>query len=180
MWWCLRRVSSLWLKRLIESTGSGRAAAFHSMKSVHKSVLIWHSAQEMYDLVTGVDRYPEFLPWCDHSRVLAQTETEMTAEVGISIGGVKQSFVTRNEQQPGRQVRLNLVKGPFSSLHGLWQFTPIGAPGQNACRVDLTLDYDFSNRLLAAVVGPVFDRIANNLVDAFVKRADALHGAGSP
>lgn len=149
------------------------------MKSVHKSVLIWHGAQEMYDLVTGVDRYPEFLPWCDHSKILAQTETEMTAEVGIAIAGVKQSFVTRNEHQPGRQVRLHLVRGPFSSLDGLWQFTPIGQAGQDACRVELTLDYDFSSRLLEKVVGPVFDRIANNLVDAFVKRADALHGTGS-
>jgi ribosome-associated toxin RatA of RatAB toxin-antitoxin module len=149
------------------------------MKSVHKSVLIWHSAQEMYDLVTGVDRYPEFLPWCDHSKILAQTETEMTAEVGIAIAGVKQSFVTRNEHQPGRQVRLHLVRGPFSSLDGLWQFTPIGQVGQEACRVELTLDYDFSSRLLEKVVGPVFDRIANNLVDAFVKRADALHRTGS-
>ena len=146
------------------------------MKSVHKSVLIWYSAAEMYALVTDVARYPDFLPWCSHARVLAETETGMTAEVGISFKGVTQSFTTRNEHTPGREVRLHLVDGPFSRLEGDWVFTPVGDDAQRACRVGLKLDYGFSNNLLAAVVGPVFDRIAGSLVDAFVKRAEQVYG----
>ncbi len=146
------------------------------MKSVHKSVLIWYDAQEMFQLVIDVPRYPEFLPWCDHARVLSETETGMTAEVGIAFKGVKQSFVTRNEHVAGREVRLHLVSGPFSNLEGDWRFTPVGEGGQRACRVDLKLNYGFSSRLLATVVGPVFDRIAANLVDAFVKRAEQVYG----
>lgn len=149
------------------------------MKSVHKSVLIWYSARQMYDLVTDVARYPEFLPWCDHSRVIAESEEQMTAEVGINLKAVKQSFVTRNEHDPGRAVRLHLVSGPFSNLEGEWKFTPVGEAGLKACRVDLQLAYGFSNKMLATVVGPVFDRIARSLVDAFVKRAEQVYGGGA-
>ena len=146
------------------------------MKSVHKSVLIWYSAAEMYAPVTDVARYHEFLPWCSHARVLAETESGMTAEVGIAFKGVTQSFTTRNEHTLDREVRLHLVDGPFSRLEGDWVFTPVGDGAQRACRVGLKLDYGFSNNLLAAVVGPVFDRIAGSLVDAFVKRAEQVYG----
>lgn len=149
------------------------------MKSVHKSVLIWYSAPEMYALVTDVASYPEFLPWCDRARVLEQGEGGMTAEVGIAFKGVRQSFTTRNEHVPGREVRLHLVRGPFSTLEGTWKFQPVGEGGQRACRVDLVLDYGFSSTMLATVVGPVFDRIAGSLVDAFVKRAEQVYGAAA-
>ena len=147
------------------------------MKSVHKSVLIWYTAQEMFDLVVDVARYPEFLPWCNFAKVLTQDEHGMTAEVGIAFKGVKQSFTTRNEHVPGREVRLHLVNGPFSKLEGVWTFTPVGDDGQRACRIDLKMDYGFSNALLATLVGPVFDKIASSMVDAFVQRAEQVYGA---
>ena len=149
------------------------------MKSVHKSVLIWYSAQEMFDLVVDVARYPEFLPWCSHARVLTEDAHGMTAEVGIGFKGVKQSFTTRNEHLPGREVRLHLVNGPFSKLEGIWTFTPVGGEGQRACRIDLKLDYGFSNALLATLVGPVFDKIATSMVEAFVQRAEQVYGAAA-
>lgn len=147
------------------------------MKSVHKSVLIWYTAEEMFDLVTDVARYPEFLPWCNHAKVLSAGGHGMTAEVGIAFKGVKQSFTTRNEHVPGREVRLHLVNGPFSKLEGVWTFTPVGGEGQRACRIDLRLDYGFSSALLATLVGPVFDKIASSMVDAFVQRAEQVYGA---
>ncbi|MFZ9286419.1 MAG: type II toxin-antitoxin system RatA family toxin [Burkholderiaceae bacterium] len=146
------------------------------MKHVHKSVLIWYSAEEMFALVTDVDSYPKFLPWCDHAQVLERAPDGMTAEVGISFGGVRQTFTTRNQHEAGRRVSLALVKGPFSNLHGEWRFTPVGAEGERACRVELDLRYGFRNAALATLVGPVFDRIAGSLVDAFVKRAGQVHG----
>ncbi|MDF1482545.1 type II toxin-antitoxin system RatA family toxin [Extensimonas sp. H3M7-6] len=146
------------------------------MKNVHKSVLIWYSPQEMFDLVTQVEHYPEFLPWCDHAAVLERTPTGMLAEVGIALGGIRHTFVTRNTHAPGRHVQVQLVKGPFSKLEGDWQFHPVGDGAQRACRVELRLHYGFSSKALAALVGPVFDRIASSLVDAFVQRAEKVYG----
>ena len=147
------------------------------MKTVHKSVLIWYSAEEMFALVIDVARYPEFLPWCDRSAVLAQDEHGMKAEIGIAFGGIHQTFRTRNEHVPGRQVTMKLVEGPFSKLDGQWKFIPLGNGGdQRACKVELELHYGFENAALGALVGPVFDKIAGSLVDAFVKRAEQVYG----
>ncbi len=146
------------------------------MKTVHKSILIWYSAQEMYELVIDVERYPDFLPWCDRGRVIEQDETGMTAEVGLAFAGFRQSFITRNVHVPGREVHLKLVEGPFSRLDGIWTFTPVGGDGERACRVELNMHYGFNSAALRGVVGPVFDKIASSLVEAFIKRAEQVYG----
>ena len=146
------------------------------MKTVHKSVLIWYSAAEMFALVIDIPSYPEFLPWCDQASVVEQTADGMTAKVGISLAGLSQSFTTRNAHEKDRKVSLELVDGPFSKLDGYWDFTPVGKGGERACKVEFHLRYDFDNAALAALVGPVFDKIAGSLVDAFVKRAGQVYG----
>ena len=153
------------------------------MKTVHKSVLIWYSAQEMFNLVTAVDQYPQFLPWCDHASVLSHTESSMTAEIGIALGSVKQTFTTQNEHSDhpasadmvAKRVAMKLISGPFSKLDGTWDFIPVGDASQRACRTELRLNYGFDNPVLAALVGPVFDKIAGSMVDAFVKRAEQVY-----
>lgn len=72
------------------------------MKTVHKSVLIWYSAEEMFALVTDVARYPEFLPWCDRASVVDTGDNGMKAEIGIAFSGIHQTFTTLNEHVPGR------------------------------------------------------------------------------
>ena len=147
------------------------------MNNIHKSVLIWFTPEEMFRLVTDVDAYPQFLPWCDHARVLETTDQGMTAEVGIKMAGLKQSFTTRNTHVPGREVQMELIDGPFSNLSGGWTFSPVGDGTQRACKVELNLHYGFSSAALSAVVGPVFDKIASSLVDAFIKRAEQVYTA---
>ncbi|MDB5947965.1 MAG: cyclase [Ramlibacter sp.] len=146
------------------------------MKTVQKSVLIWYTAEEMFALVTDVAKYPEFLPWCDQARVVSQDDLGMVAEIGISFAGIRQTFTTRNDHVAGRKVDMKLLSGPFSNLDGHWTFAPVGDAGQRACRVDLELQYGFQNIALAALVGPVFDKIAGSMVDAFVKRAEQVYG----
>jgi ribosome-associated toxin RatA of RatAB toxin-antitoxin module len=108
----------------------------------------------------------------------------MTARLDLHFAGVRQSFTTRNDQVPEESVRLKLVDGPFSALDGTWLFRPLrqagaslsAAASDNACRIEFDLAYAFSNRALEAVLSPVFDRVANTFVDAFVKRAAQVYG----
>ena len=146
------------------------------MKTVNKSVLIWYSAAEMFALVTDVASYPKFLPWCDQAAVLEEHANGMTAKVGLSIAGIKQSFTTRNTHVQDSKVSLKLIDGPFSKLDGEWGFTSVGSADDRACKIELRLGYDFDNAALAALVGPVFDKIAGSLVDAFVARASQVYG----
>ena len=146
------------------------------MKTVKKSVLLWYSPQEMYLLVTAIDQYPHFLPWCDQARIVAADDLGVTAEVGISFSGIRQTFTTRNTHTTDQRVAMSLVKGPFSNLDGEWNFLPLGDGSQRACKVELTLNYGFDNATLGRLVGPVFDKIAASMVDAFVKRAGQVYG----
>ena len=149
------------------------------MKHVHKSVLLWYSPQEMYDLVTHVEDYPKFLPWCSSATVLQQHPDGVTARLGLAYMGLRQSFTTRNRQTPGKSLSMQLVDGPFSALEGDWQFHELGKPGADkvACKIEFDLRYAFAGGALDLVISPVFDKIANTFVDSFVKRAEQVYGA---
>jgi ribosome-associated toxin RatA of RatAB toxin-antitoxin module len=151
------------------------------MKHVRKSVLLWYSPREMYELVTAVHDYPSFLPWCDRAEVLEHDDAGMTARLHLHYAGLRHAFTTRNEHVPGQTVLMKLVDGPFSRLDGTWEFVPLGTPnGQGdppACRIEFDMAYAFSSKALEAVLNPVFDRIANTFVDSFVKRAEQVYGA---
>jgi ribosome-associated toxin RatA of RatAB toxin-antitoxin module len=140
---------------------------------VQKSLLLWHSAHEMFTLVTDVKRYPEFLPWCSKADVLEDTKDSMHATLHIDYHGLKQHFTTRNVHVRDESVTMSLERGPFSSLHGQWRFHAIAA---DACKIEFELDYRFAGSLLDRAISPVFDGIASTFVDAFVKRAEVVYG----
>ncbi|MCM5681124.1 type II toxin-antitoxin system RatA family toxin [Schlegelella sp. S2-27] len=148
------------------------------MKHVKKSVLLWYSAQEMYELVTRVQDYPQFLPWCEKAEVLDAAASEMTARLTLAYAGLHHAFTTRNTHVPGELVVVKLIDGPFSLLEGNWRFHALGSgsSGPPASKVELDLRYAFSSGALQALVSPVFDRIANTLVDSFVRRAEQVYG----
>ena len=148
------------------------------MKHVRKSVLLWYSPREMYDLVTGVDAYPQFLPWCSQADVVAKHQDGVTVRLGMAYMGIRHAFTTRNTHDAAKSVAVHLVDGPFSKLEGNWLFLPLGRPGtdKTACKIEFELTYAFSSVALEAVVSPVFDRVANTLVDSFVQRAEAVYG----
>ena len=141
---------------------------------VHReSRVLPYTPTQVYDLVADVERYPEFLPWCGGAEVEAGAEGVLRAAVLIDYHGIKQSFKTENRSSPPRLIEIRLVSGPFRQLDGTWRFTALTA---QACRIDFHLHYEFSNRLLEKLVGPVFKHIANTLVDAFLRRAEQLYG----
>ncbi len=147
------------------------------MKQVKKSVLLWYSPREMYDLVTAVESYPSFLPWCHGAEMLAQDGLTATVRLQLQFAGLRHAFTTRNVHVPEQSVEMTLVDGPFSVLDGLWQFRPLGAQGQPpACRVEFEMRYAFSSAAFEAVLSPVFDRVANTFIDSFVQRAEQVYG----
>jgi ribosome-associated toxin RatA of RatAB toxin-antitoxin module len=149
------------------------------MKHVRKTVLLWYSPVEMYELVTAIHDYPTFLPWCEKAEVLEQHDDGITARLGLAYRGVRHAFTTRNQHVPGVSVTVQLVDGPFSLLDGTWVFHPLGRPGseEQACKIEFDLRYAFASRALETVVSPVFDRIADTFVDSFVRRAEEVYGA---
>ncbi len=143
------------------------------MTSIHKSALVPYSPAEMFALVDDVERYPEFLPWCSAARVLARGDDEVRARLSLSKSGVDKSFTTCNRTQKNKMIEMRLEEGPFRHLHGYWRFDALGGEG---CKVSLDMEFEFSSRVLGLVIGPVFNQVANSLVDSFQKRAVDVYG----
>ena len=143
------------------------------MPQVKKSALVPYSAEKMYQLVDDVPSYKEFLPWCGGSVEISRDTEEVVASITISKGSINKTFTTKNTSIDCSKINLELVDGPFKELVGHWSFRELK---EDACKVSLELDYEFSNRLLGIAVGPVFNQIANTMVDSFVDRAKQVYG----
>ncbi len=144
------------------------------MADVFKTVLIPHSAERMYYLVTDVAKYPEFLPWCGGVEIFEENEGILDAKIHIKFKGLNQYFHTRNTNVRPSSIDMNFVDGPFKKFEGKWLFTSLR---EDACKVEFKLHYEFESILLEKIIGPVFGMIASTFVDGFVKRADQLYGA---
>ncbi len=143
------------------------------MAVVHKTVLINYSAQQMFDLVDRVEDYPEFLPWCGGVDIKERHDNRLKAKININFHGIKQSFTTENTNVPPTEMTMHLVEGPFKMFQARWQFKSLR---EDACKIEFDMQYEFSNRLLEAVIGPVFSMIANSFVDSFCTRAERIYG----
>ena len=138
------------------------------MKNIARSAIVEHSAAEMYALVENIEAYPDFLPWCTATQVHERVPGRTRATLTVGVGGLSHAFSTLNENRPGEAIDMHLVSGPFRRFEGRWRFVPL-AP--DACRIELSLQYEFSSRVLGKVLSPLFDGIADSMVDAFVRRA---------
>ena len=143
------------------------------MAVVHKSVLLPYSAEQMFALVDKIEDYPKFLPWCGGADVRTREGNKVVAMLTINYHGVKQSFSTENTNTLPTSINMVLIEGPFKQLHGAWTFKPLRA---DACKIDFDLHYEFSSRVLEQLIGPVFNFIANSIVDSFCKRAEVVYG----
>lgn len=143
------------------------------MAIVKKSALVPYSAAQMFNLVYDVAAYPQFLPWCARARVISETEDRICGQIEVARMGIHQTFSTCNSFERHGRMDISLLDGPFRRLHGGWRFTALR---EDACKVELELDFEFSGRLIDKAFGAVFNQIANTLVDAFCKRAEDVYG----
>ena len=139
------------------------------MKRITRSAIVEHPAGEMYALVDDIESYPTFLPWCLEARA-EETEGRKRATLTVGLRGLRQSFTTLNENRPDEAIDMQLVEGPFNRFSAAWRFRPLGT---GACTIEFTLAYEFASRSLGRLLEPLFDQIADTMVDAFKRRADA-------
>ncbi len=143
------------------------------MTTITKSALVSYSPEEMFKLIDDIEAYPEFLPWCDKSTEIFRDDNNVEASLFISHSGLNKEFTTKNKNSAFDKIEMHLVNGPFKNLDGVWLFEPLG---ETACKVSLNLEFEFSSKLISITLGPIFSKIANSLVDAFIKRADTVYG----
>jgi ribosome-associated toxin RatA of RatAB toxin-antitoxin module len=141
------------------------------MKRISRSAIVEHPAPALYALVEGIEAYPSFLPWCVDAKVHERTADTTRATLTVGVRGVRQAFTTLNRNTPGEAIDLQLVDGPFRSFAAAWRFRALSP---HASRIEFTLEYEFASRALGRLLEPLFDRIADTMVDAFARRADQV------
>ncbi|MBU0537742.1 MAG: type II toxin-antitoxin system RatA family toxin [Gammaproteobacteria bacterium] len=143
------------------------------MNEIRRSALLPYSADVIYQLINDVEAYPQYMDGCVGAEVLAHTDDTMDARLDLSRAGIRLSFVTHNTLTPGRSVRLKLIDGPFENLTGEWSLLALGS---DACKVSLHLQFALANSVVGIATRQLFNSVANNLVDALVKRANEQYG----
>ncbi len=138
------------------------------MKTLTRSALVARLPEQVFALVNDINSYPQFVPGCSSAEILMRSEREIVARLKVHRGPLSTQLTTRNHLTPHREIRMELVAGPLRALHGLWSFTPVAS---NGCRIELQLQFEFSNPLKAALLEPLLEATATSMVQAFVKRA---------
>ena len=141
-----------------------------------------YTAEQIFDLVADVGKYPQFLPWCVAARVRSSTATELVAELTIGFGPFRETFTSRVSLNRPLAVRVRYENGPFRYLNNQWDFTPqVLADGHTVgCIVQFFVDFEFRSRILQAAIGVVFNEAVRRMVNAFLKRARDIYGPAAP
>ena len=138
-----------------------------------------HSAPQMFDLVADVERYPEFVPLCQSLKVRQRNAgpngTEVViADMTVSFKLVRETFTSRvTLDRPNLNILVEYLRGPFSKLENRWTFEP---KSDNSCEVGFYIAYEFKSRMLAMLMGTMFETAFQRFASAFEKRADKIYG----
>ena len=143
-----------------------------TMPQISRSALVPFSAQQMFNLVNDVESYPIFLPGCAGSKIIESSASHMMASVDVAKAGIRKTFVTHNKLVDFNQIQMQLVDGPFRKLVGGWTFTELDA---TACKIELNLEFEFTNGLIDVAFGKIFRDLTGNMVQAFTQRAREVY-----
>ncbi|WP_375782989.1 type II toxin-antitoxin system RatA family toxin [Bradyrhizobium sp. Pha-3] len=138
-----------------------------------------HTAPQMFDLVADVERYPEFVPLCHALKVRQRTPMDdgtevVVADMTVSFKLVRETFTSRvTLDRPNLKILVEYLRGPFSNLENRWSFEP---KSETECDVGFFLNYEFKSRMLAMLMGSMFDAAFSRFAAAFEKRADQVYG----
>lgn len=146
------------------------------MPSIRETKALPYSAEQMFDLVADVDKYPEFLPWVVATRVRHDGPDTMTADMLVGFKALREKFTSKVEKQRPEALRVHYVDGPLRDLDNRWTFTPTQDGG---CEIYFCVDFAFKSKMFEALAGQYIDRAFRKMVAAFETRANDLYGSNN-
>lgn len=146
------------------------------MPGIRETRILPYSAEQMFDLVADVARYPEFLPWVIATRVKTDSETEMVADMLVGFKALREKFTSKVIKARPDRLEVIYLDGPMRDLDNVWHFRALP---QGGCELDFCVDFTFKNMMFEMLAGQYFDRAFRKMVAAFETRADALYGNSS-
>ncbi len=144
------------------------------MHEVQESEIVPYTKEEMFELVVDVDKYQEFLPWCEESRVVSRENNTVVAEIGAKLGLASISFTTRNEFHHYERISIELLEGPFETFEGYWCFS---SESESSSKIEFHLRFRFAHERLASLFDPIFQEATDTFIEAFKDRAQTIYGS---
>ncbi|MGH1471549.1 MAG: type II toxin-antitoxin system RatA family toxin [Cellvibrionaceae bacterium] len=142
-------------------------------KNIERTALVEYTPSQMYELVNDIEAYPDFMDGCIGSEILSKNDRCIEARLDLKKGKFSHSFITRNSLEENQSVNMQLIDGPFKQLDGQWMFEALG---DSACKVSLSLTFEFKNKWVALAAGSWFETVGNQLVDAVCLEAKKRYG----
>jgi coenzyme Q-binding protein COQ10 len=145
------------------------------MPKLEEEFFSHHSAEQIYNIVIDIEKYPEFLPWCSDAEVISRTENEIIADLTINFQGFKESYRSKVELSPPSEgvagVNVVMISGPFTHLHNIWKIEEI----DEGVKISFFIDFEFKSFLLGKIMGAFFSVACHKMVKAFEDRANELY-----
>ena len=142
------------------------------MLNISKSVIVPYTAAQIYALVSDIDNYQNYLPWCPSSKIIKEEHNKIVGRVDVGSAKIHVHFTTLNSNIPNERIDMQLVDGPFRHFQGHWLFSPLDSIG---CKIEFKLEYKFSNLIIEKIVGAAFELAIKNIVDTFIKKAHEVY-----
>ena len=143
------------------------------MSEISRSALLMYSAEEMFKLIENIRAYPEFLPGCVDAHILSTDGSSLRASIQIAKAGINKTFTTENTLITNELISIKLVDGPFKYLDGNWRFLALD---EEACKVSLDLNFEFSSKLVELAFGRIFHELIGSMMKSFSERAKLTYG----
>lgn len=143
------------------------------MHTLKRNAIVPYTQRQMFELVNDVAEYPRFLPWCHSSEIISRTEDEIVARLEANWSGIHKHFTTRNRLFSYNRMEMTLTDGPLKRLSGVWEFIALS---DEACKITLDMEFEFTGAFIDRLFQPVFQHISTTFVEAFCKRAVELYG----
>jgi coenzyme Q-binding protein COQ10 len=138
-----------------------------------------HTAENMFELVADVERYPEFVPLCSALKVRSRNVSSqgneiIIADMTVAYKLIRETFRSQvTLDKPHFQILVEYLDGPFSHMENRWTFR---AAGEHVCEVEFRISYEFKSRVLGLLMGAMFDTAFRRFAAAFERRADEVYG----
>ena len=145
------------------------------MSVYHERRFVPYQASQIYRLVSDVEKYPEFLPWCVGVRMREKSEVRLVAELDVGYRMIRESFTSQVDLTPSERIEVLYIKGPFRSLKTHWRFES----SPRGCWIDFRVEFTFRSSVLETLTGLLFRKVVHTMVQAFEKRAHQLYGESS-
>ena len=141
------------------------------MRTHTEEIISPYSVEQLYSLVSDVDKYPEFIPWCAAARVRERNERDILADLVVGFKGINETYTSRVHLKE-REIDIEYINGPFEVLENNWKFTAL----ENGTKINFYIKFRFRSKLLQALIGGLFEAACHKMVAAFTERAKKLYG----